>query len=74
MESSVVAASFAAWPVALKALAKFTVALPFTFHTLNGLRHLAWDTGAGFAKQTVIRTGWFVVGLTALSSAYLAFF
>jgi succinate dehydrogenase (ubiquinone) cytochrome b560 subunit len=74
IESSVLAASFAAWPVALKAAAKATVAFPFVFHSLNGLRHLAWDLGIGFAKQQVIRTGWFVIGLSAVSTAYLTFF
>ena len=73
LESSVLAASFAAWPAALKAVTKATVAFPFVFHCLNGLRHLAWDLGIGFAKQQVIRTGWFVVGLSALCSAYLTF-
>jgi len=30
-------------PDAVKYLGKFILALPFTFHSFNGLRHLAWD-------------------------------
>lgn len=72
-ESSVLAASFAAWPVAAKVLAKMTLAAPFAFHCLNGVRHLTWDMGLAFSKVQVARTGWFVVGLTALSTLYLTF-
>lgn len=40
------------------------------FHLLNGVRHLFWDAGYGFALGTVTATGWLVVfgsfGLTAL--------
>ena len=32
------------------------------FHTLNGVRHLVWDTGRGFDLDTVTRSGWVVVG------------
>jgi succinate dehydrogenase (ubiquinone) cytochrome b560 subunit len=72
-ESAVLASGFAAWSVGSKIAAKITLALPFAFHSLNGVRHLAWDIGLGYGKLQVIRTGWFVVGLTALSSLYLTF-
>jgi len=32
------------------------------FHTLNGVRHLVWDTGRGFDLDTVTKSGWAVVG------------
>ena len=32
------------------------------FHTLNGVRHLVWDTGRGFDLGMVTKTGWAVVG------------
>ena len=70
--STTLAAAFAAWPFVLKAAAKVTVAFPFVFHCFNGLRHIAWDFGLGFAKSRVIQTGWFVIGLSAVSSLYLA--
>jgi succinate dehydrogenase/fumarate reductase cytochrome b subunit len=34
-------------PEWLKYTAKGIVALPFTFHSLNGIRHLAWDLVKG---------------------------
>jgi succinate dehydrogenase (ubiquinone) cytochrome b560 subunit len=70
--SAALAAGFAAWPFVLKAAAKVMLAFPLVFHSFNGLRHIAWDFGLGFATKQVIQTGWFVVGLSAVSSLYLA--
>lgn len=36
------------------------------FHTLLGLRHLAWDAGYGFAIPTVYRTGRAIVVATGV--------
>lgn len=72
--STTMAAAFGAWPLALKALAKFTVAFPFAFHGWNGIRHLVWDLGKEFSNKAVIRTGWTVVGLSTASALYLALF
>ncbi|EME82143.1 uncharacterized protein MYCFIDRAFT_72469 [Pseudocercospora fijiensis CIRAD86] len=73
VESAVLAASFAAWPAFLQVLTKFTLAMPFTFHCFNGLRHLVWDTASMISNQKVSQTGWFVVGLTTVASLALAF-
>jgi len=73
LESSVMAASFAAWPLALKVLTKVTVALPFTYHSFNGLRHLVWDTASMINNKQVQQTGWAVVGVSVLSALALAF-
>jgi succinate dehydrogenase (ubiquinone) cytochrome b560 subunit len=70
--STTLAAAFAAWPFVLKAATKATVAFSFVFHCFDGLRHIAWDFGLGFAKSRVIQTGWFIIGLSAVSSLYLA--
>ena len=35
------------------------------YHLCNGLRHLWWDTGHGFALTSVYTGGWVVVGATA---------
>ena len=67
------AAAFAGWPMAVKVLCKFGVALPFTFHSFNGIRHLVWDTGREFSNKQVQRTGWFVVGATVVVSGVLAY-
>jgi succinate dehydrogenase / fumarate reductase cytochrome b subunit len=37
-----------------------------TFHLLNGIRHLAWDIGLGFAVRTANRTGVTVIVLSFL--------
>ena len=72
VESAVLAAGFAAWPVALKFATKFAIAMPFTFYSFNGIRHLIWDTASLINNKAVAQTGWFVVGLTVLSSIGLA--
>ena len=36
------------------------------FHALNGIRHLAWDMGYGFAVKTANQTGILVVVLSIL--------
>ena len=48
-------------------------AFPFTFHAMNGVRHLVWDTGSQFTNKQVIRTGWTVVGLSVASALGLTF-
>ena len=77
------AAAFGSLPVAAKLGIKTAIALPFSYHSLNGLRHLAWDTGSGIrirdllliivlSNRQVIRTGWAVVGLSSVSAIALA--
>jgi len=68
------AAAFASWPVVAKVAAKSLLALPFTFHSINGIRHLVWDSGRSFANKTVIRSGWTVVGLSVVSALGLVAF
>jgi succinate dehydrogenase / fumarate reductase cytochrome b subunit len=41
----------------------------FFFHLANGVRHLAWDTGAGFERARISATGWTVVAFTVLATA-----
>ena len=73
LESSTIAAAFGSLPVAAKVALKFGVALPFTFHSWNGIRHLVWDTGRQFSNKQVQQSGWAVVGLTVVSSGALAY-
>ncbi|KAF2153434.1 succinate dehydrogenase cytochrome b560 subunit [Myriangium duriaei CBS 260.36] len=74
LESATLAASFAAWPAAAQVATKFIAALPFTFHSFNGLRHLVWDAGSMINNKQVWVTGWSVVGLTFVSSLALALY
>ncbi|KAF9072542.1 SDHC, cytochrome b subunit of succinate dehydrogenase [Rhodocollybia butyracea] len=60
-------------PDAVKYTGKFLLALPFSYHSFNGLRHLAWDAGKFLTVKGAYSTGYAVLGATALSSAYLAF-
>jgi len=41
----------------------FTAAL--FFHAASGIRHIIWDAGYGFAKETAKKSGAFVLGATA---------
>ena len=53
---------------------KMLIAMPFTFHAWNGVRHLVWDTGRELSNRQVIVTGYIVMGMTVVTSGYLAFF
>ncbi|TFK21462.1 succinate dehydrogenase cytochrome b560 subunit [Coprinopsis marcescibilis] len=60
-------------PEAVKYAGKFILAAPFSFHAINGLRHLAWDTGKFLSVKSVYGTGYAVLGATAVSTAFLTF-
>ncbi|KAF5347646.1 hypothetical protein D9757_013355 [Collybiopsis confluens] len=61
-------------PDAVKYAGKFVLALPFTFHSFNGLRHLGWDMGRFVTLKGAYSTGYAVLGATGLSTLYLTFF
>jgi len=44
----------------------------FFFHLANGVRHLAWDLGAGFERQRIQATGWAVVVFTVVATLAFA--
>ena len=46
----------------------FAFVWSLTFHLFNGLRHLAWDLGYGFAVPTANRTGVLVIVLSLLTA------
>ena len=70
--SMTLAASFGALPVLAKVAVKFGLALPFAFHSLNGIRHLVWDFGLQMKNKQVAFTGWLVIGLSVVGSMVLA--
>ena len=47
-------------------IALFGFAWSLAYHLLNGVRHLAWDTGYGFDIKTADATSWFVIVLSVL--------
>ncbi|KAJ5113900.1 hypothetical protein N7456_002434 [Penicillium angulare] len=73
LESASMVAGMAALPIAAKVLLKSTLALPFTYHCMNGIRHLTWDLGRGLTNPAIIKSGWTVVGLSVTSAIALAF-
>jgi succinate dehydrogenase / fumarate reductase, cytochrome b subunit len=43
----------------------------FFYHLLNGVRHLAWDSGHGFERKTARTSGWIAfVGGIALTAFF----
>jgi succinate dehydrogenase (ubiquinone) cytochrome b560 subunit len=62
-----------ALPVVVKVSLKAIMALQFTYHSFNGVRHLIWDLGLGLSNPAAIKSGWTVVGLSMLSALALAF-
>ncbi|KAF2140190.1 uncharacterized protein K452DRAFT_288956 [Aplosporella prunicola CBS 121167] len=74
LESQSLAAAFGALPIAAKIGFKTVFALPFTFHSFNGIRHLVWDMGKTLTNRAVMQTGWFVVGLSLVSALGLALY
>jgi succinate dehydrogenase / fumarate reductase cytochrome b subunit len=45
----------------------------FFYHLANGVRHLAWDAGYGFAPARIRATGWTVVVVAVLATAAFSF-
>ena len=50
------------------------VSFSFFYHSLNGLRHLAWDFGKGFETHQVNYSGFIVVFLTLILTLSFWFF
>ncbi|XP_036150256.1 succinate dehydrogenase cytochrome b560 subunit, mitochondrial-like [Monomorium pharaonis] len=51
---------------------KTLLALPVTYHTFNGIRHLAWDVGMFLTIKDVYSTGYVVSALSVISALILA--
>lgn len=50
---------------------KAFLALPFTYHLWNGIRHLIWDTGSWLSIDKVYIGGYIALVLTLVSTVYL---
>ena len=64
---------FAGLPVAAKVAFKAVAGVPFAFHAWNGVRHMVWDSGHEANIKGVYKTGYAVLGLTAVSALALLF-
>lgn len=59
-------------PAPLLFLGKSLLALPLTYHTFNGIRHLGWDMGKYLTIKEVYSTGYVVSALAVVSALVLA--
>ncbi|KAI8590602.1 succinate dehydrogenase cytochrome b560 subunit [Geranomyces variabilis] len=59
-------------PVPMIIAAKVLLAGPIVYHSLNGIRHLTWDTAKALKVPDVFNTGYIVLAGTAIGTAYLA--
>ncbi|KAI8819387.1 succinate dehydrogenase cytochrome b560 subunit [Fimicolochytrium jonesii] len=59
-------------PAPVLIASKIIIAAPLVFHSLNGCRHLLWDTGRQLHLKGVYNTGYTVLFATALGTLYLA--
>lgn len=73
IDTATLVSLFAGLPVAAKVALKSVAALPFAFHSWNGIRHLIWDAGKEANIKGVYKTGYAVLGLTAVSFLALMF-
>ncbi|KAJ3877835.1 SDHC, cytochrome b subunit of succinate dehydrogenase [Lentinula edodes] len=60
-------------PDAVKYTGKFILALPFSFHSWNGIRHLLWDSGKFLTVKGAYSIGYAVLGATTISTLVLMF-
>ena len=49
----------------------FGFTLAIFYHLANGIRHLVWDAGAGYAPSTASFTAWLVIGFAVIASIAL---
>lgn len=60
-------------PSWVKSGGKFALALPFTYHFFNGVKHLIWDSGFGLSHKKLFgRFAWIVAGCSVVGSLGLA--
>ena len=56
-------------PLGLIVLAGLTLSL--FYHLANGIRHLVWDFGRGFAPKTADATAWLVLAIAVIATGAL---
>ncbi|KAL0101403.1 hypothetical protein PUN28_018910 [Cardiocondyla obscurior] len=59
-------------PLPILFAGKMLVALPASFHTFNGMRHLSWDLGMFLSIKEVYSTGYAVAALSVISAIVLS--
>lgn len=63
-----------AWQLSGSTIAagKFALAYPLTYHFVNGIRHLFWDTGKGLKMKDVYTSGYATLGLSTILAAAMS--
>lgn len=56
-------------PIGFIIIAGYVWAL--SFHLMNGLRHLYWDSGRGLAPKTATMTAWLIYSASVLLTAFI---
>ena len=52
-------------------IAIFVFSLCLMYHLFNGVRHLFWDAGKGYAMNIAYRSGYVVIAATLISTALI---
>lgn len=73
LDSSALVASFAGLPLLAQNAVKFAFTFPFTFHFFNGIKHLVYDAGIGYAKDTIVRADYFLWGISLFVTPWIVF-
>ena len=73
IESAALAEAFASMPAAVSGAIKFGLSFPFAYHFANGVRHLIFDMGKGFAKTTFAKTELVTWAVGVVGGLFLAF-
>ncbi|KAG8719415.1 cytochrome b subunit of succinate dehydrogenase, Sdh3p [Ceratobasidium sp. 394] len=71
IDSASIIGFVASLPEWFKYATKGAVGMAFSYHSWNGIRHLLWDAGKLMSNQAVMRSGWVVVGISAISTVGL---
>ena len=61
------------FPTPLLWTMKAALAIPFSYHWMNGIRHLCWDLGLGLSLRGVYTGGYTMLVATAATSLALLF-
>ncbi|KAF7563140.1 hypothetical protein G7046_g962 [Stylonectria norvegica] len=72
-ESASFAAAVGGLPFLVNGGLKFGLAFPFVYHCVNGVKHLTYDLGWGFAKPFIRKADLAVWGSAFVLGAFLAF-
>ncbi|KAI8799498.1 hypothetical protein BJ742DRAFT_845707 [Cladochytrium replicatum] len=70
-DTAVIASTVQSLPAAVVLLGKTAFTAPLVFHSVNGIRHLIWDTGRALTIKGVYSSGYFVLASTAVITAAL---